>query len=128
MSKSTSNIVDFAHSSTVRAELTEMLRQGARELIHQAVQVELTEFLAAFNARRLDDGRQAVVRNGFHPEREIQTGIGPGASHERCPLFMPRVLNPLGYCSALLAGLTKPRQSDPSYGLIGFSTDPVLQA
>ena len=54
--------------------------------------------------------------------------LGVGNFHERCPLFMPRVLNPLGYCSALLAGLTKPRQSDPSYGLIGFSTDPVLQA
>jgi hypothetical protein len=27
--------------------------------------------------RRLPDGRQAVVRNGYHPERQVQTGIGP---------------------------------------------------
>ncbi len=31
---------------------------------------------ARFANLRLDDGRQAVVRNGFLPERRIQTGIG----------------------------------------------------
>jgi len=40
---------------------------------------------------------------------------------------MPRVLNPLGYRSALLAGY-KPATVDPSYGLTGFSTDRVWQA
>lgn len=77
MSKVTSNVVRFTQQTPVKDELTELLRQGARELIHQAVQAELSEFLAAFETRRLDDGRQAVVRNGYLPERQVQTGIGP---------------------------------------------------
>ena len=100
MSKSTSNIVDFAQSSTVRDELTEMLRQGARELIHQAVQAELNEFLAAFDARHLENGRQAVVRNGYHPEREIQTGIGPVTV--RVPKVRARDGQPVSFRSALV--------------------------
>lgn len=53
-----------------------LLREGARELIAQAVQAELSAFLDAYGDRRLDDGRRAVVRNGYLPERRVQTGIG----------------------------------------------------
>ena len=57
--------------------LTELLRIGARQLIEQAVESELTEFMEAYSGRLLEDGRTAVVRNGHHPSREVQTGIGP---------------------------------------------------
>lgn len=77
MSKNTSNVVKFADQFAVNDPLTELLRQGAQELIYQAVQAELSEFMSAFEQRRLADGRQAVVRNGYHPQRTIQTGIGP---------------------------------------------------
>jgi transposase-like protein len=33
--------------------------------------------MARFEGRYLEDGRASVVRNGYHPERPIQTGIGP---------------------------------------------------
>lgn len=56
--------------------LTELLRRGARDLIKQAVEAELQAFLQANEDRRLADGRQAVVRNGYQPERTVQTGIG----------------------------------------------------
>ncbi|ANB03909.1 IS256 family transposase [Ectothiorhodospira sp. BSL-9] len=56
--------------------LHELLRQGARDLIAQAVEAELATFLAQYAEQRLDDGRQAVVRNGYLPERTVQTGIG----------------------------------------------------
>ncbi len=46
-------------------------------MLNQAVVIELEERLAEHQARRLPDGRQAVVRNGYHPERQVQTGIGP---------------------------------------------------
>jgi transposase-like protein len=62
-----------------RAEdpLTEVLRQGARALLAQAVETEVAVFLAS-HADLVDDaGRRRLVRNGFLPEREIQTGIGP---------------------------------------------------
>lgn len=57
--------------------LTELLRDGARFLIGAAVRWEFEEFLEQFEDRHLRDGRVAVVRNGYLPEREVQTGIGP---------------------------------------------------
>jgi transposase-like protein len=56
--------------------LTELLRAGARELIAQAVEAELQGLLNQHAEYRLQDGRQAVVRNGYLPERTVQTGIG----------------------------------------------------
>jgi transposase-like protein len=53
-----------------------LLRTGARELIAQAVEAELAGFLDGFAEQRLQDGRRAVVRNGYLPERTVQTGIG----------------------------------------------------
>ena len=56
--------------------LTELLRSGARELIAKAVEAELQVLLEQYSHCCLPDGRQAVVRNGYLPERTIQTGIG----------------------------------------------------
>ena len=53
-----------------------MLRDGAQRLVAQAVEAEFEEFLARFADERAEDGRAAVVRNGFQPEREILTGLG----------------------------------------------------
>ena len=53
-----------------------LLREGARELLAKAVEVELAGFLDAVAGHRLDDGRRAVVRNGYLPQRTVQTGIG----------------------------------------------------
>jgi putative transposase len=55
--------------------LTDLLRDGARMLIAQAVEAELQAFMAQY-CSRLEDGRSAVVRNGYLPRRSIQTGIG----------------------------------------------------
>lgn len=74
---SKSNVVGFAGREENSDSLTELLRQGARQLIEQAVEAELCEFMASLEARRLSDGRAAIVRNGYQPAREIQTGIGP---------------------------------------------------
>ena len=71
------NIFEFKDLETITDILTEMLRTGSQQLIHQAVQIELEELLAA-NAHRLTPaGNAAVVRNGYQPQREILTGIGP---------------------------------------------------
>jgi putative transposase len=56
--------------------LTEVLRRGAKELIRKAVEAELSEMLSAYSEVRLLDGRPAVVRNGYLPARQLQTGIG----------------------------------------------------
>lgn len=57
--------------------LSTMLRDGAQRLVAQAVQAEFEEFLARLSGERLEGGRAAVVRNGFQPEREVLTGLGP---------------------------------------------------
>jgi putative transposase len=53
-----------------------LLRQGARDLIAKAVEAELAAFLEGYADHRLEDGRRAVVRNGYLPRRTVQTGVG----------------------------------------------------
>jgi transposase-like protein len=57
--------------------LTGLLRSGARELITQAVHAELTGFLTRYEDITDSLGRKQVVRNGYLPQREIMTGLGP---------------------------------------------------
>lgn len=71
-----SNIIEFKDPAASRDMLTELLRSGATRLIEAAVEQELEVFLGSYKDERLPDGRQRMVRNGYLPEREIQTGIG----------------------------------------------------
>lgn len=57
--------------------LTEIAREGARQMLAAALKAEAASFVAQFIDERLPDGRQRVVRHGTGPERTIQTGIGP---------------------------------------------------
>ena len=43
---------------------------------HRRLEAELQALLDQHAEHRLPDGRQAVVRNGYLPERTVQTGIG----------------------------------------------------
>jgi len=56
--------------------LTEVLRNGARELLQQAVEAEVAEFVRRHRELKDEHERQRVVRNGYRLERTIQTGIG----------------------------------------------------
>lgn len=71
-------VVAFRNPSNFQDDpLTEVLRTGARQLLSQAVEAEVASFLEAHGALVDDAGRRRVVRNGYLPERAIQTGIGP---------------------------------------------------
>jgi len=70
-------VVRFRKKDEVVDPLAELLRRGARELIGQAVSEEFEVFLQQHAGRRDAQGRQAVVRNGYLPEREVLSGIGP---------------------------------------------------
>jgi putative transposase len=63
-------------SPYVEDPLTEVLRQGAREMLAKAVGNEVTAFIEGHGEVRDERGRQMIVRNGHLPQREIQTGIG----------------------------------------------------
>jgi len=56
--------------------LTDLVRQGARQLIAQAVEAELNTFLAAHAGQTDPAGHKRLVRHGHLPERKVQTGIG----------------------------------------------------
>jgi len=65
--------------------LTDILRQGARRLLSAALEAEVEIFLQQFKDITDETGCQRVVRNGYLPEREIQTGIG------QVPVKAPRI-------------------------------------
>jgi transposase-like protein len=74
MSKDTT-VLQFGRES-FSDPLTELLREGARELLMNAVYAELESFLREHSSRLLPDGRAAIVRNGYLPRRTVQTGVG----------------------------------------------------
>jgi transposase-like protein len=65
--------------------LEEMIRNGARQIISQALEAEITELLGQYSNVLTLDGKPAVVRNGYLPERPILTAVGP------VPVKVPRV-------------------------------------
>ncbi|MCP3469205.1 IS256 family transposase (plasmid) [Bradyrhizobium sp. CCGUVB1N3] len=73
----TSNIVALRQPDDIDDPLTNILRAGARQLLAQAVEVEVETFLATVKDLKLADGRARVVRHGYGPARTIATGIGP---------------------------------------------------
>ncbi len=56
--------------------LTDILRAGARQLLTQAVEAEIEGHIAAHADLTDASGRRRIVRHGYLPAREIQTGIG----------------------------------------------------
>lgn len=73
----TTSVVRLRQPGEIDDPLTEVLRAGARQLLAQAIEAEVTAFLAGLKDEKLPDGRDRVVRHGHGPERLIQTGIGP---------------------------------------------------
>ncbi len=65
--------------------VTELLRQGARRLLKAALEAEIEAFLEQYRDVTDNKGRRRLVRNGYLPEREIQTGIG------QVPVKVPRI-------------------------------------
>ena len=74
---SKSNVIGPEGRETIEDPVSELLRVGAQQLIQRAVEVELVELLSQHGDRRTETGKAGVVRNGYLPERELQTGLGP---------------------------------------------------
>ncbi len=64
-------------SARPSSPLDEIVREGARQLLHRALELEVAEVLAQFGDLRDDAGRHRLVRNGHLPERTVLTGAGP---------------------------------------------------
>lgn len=71
------NLIDLKKPEPfVDDPITDILRQGARRLISAALEAEIETFLKQYKEITDDKGGQRIVRNGYLPKREIQTGIG----------------------------------------------------
>ena len=80
------NVIDFKNPAPfIDDPMTQLLRQGARQLLTAALEAEIDVFVNQYKDIQDNQGLQRVVRNGYLPEREIQTGIG------QVPVRAPRV-------------------------------------
>jgi putative transposase len=61
---------------TSKDVLTEILHEGAQQMLAQAIQQEVAAWIAERTGLRDAEGRHQVVRNGYLPERTITTGVG----------------------------------------------------
>ncbi len=72
--------------------LNGLLKAWAQKRLMNAVEAELAELLEQFRSERVD-GKQTIVRNGYLPERSIQTGLGDIQSkYRRCVTVQARAL------------------------------------
>src|SRR5829696_10264685 len=58
------------------ALIDEIVREGARRMLAEALQAEVDAYIAAFHDERDEAGRRLVVRNGTHRPREVLTSAG----------------------------------------------------
>ncbi len=56
--------------------IDEIVREGARRMLAEALAAEVDAYIAQFAAERGGDGRRLVVRNGCHQSREVLTSAG----------------------------------------------------
>jgi len=84
--------------------ISEVLRHGARRLLTAALEAEVESFLNQYKQMQDKNGHQRVVRNGYLPEREIQTGIGQVSV--KAPRVRDRKTDPqigrIRFCSSIL--------------------------
>ena len=72
------NVIELKKpESFVEDPITEILRNGARKLLTEALEAEVESFLCQYKNLKDAKGHQRITGNGHLPEREIQTGIGP---------------------------------------------------
>jgi transposase-like protein len=65
--------VELGESSSL---IDDIVREGARRMLAEALQAEVDAYIAQFSAERDERGRRLVVRNGSHQPREVLTSAG----------------------------------------------------
>ncbi|GDY33465.1 hypothetical protein GTS_50980 [Gandjariella thermophila] len=56
--------------------IDQIVREGARRMLAEALRAEVDAYLAAFADERDEHGHRLVVRNGYHQPREVLTSAG----------------------------------------------------
>jgi transposase-like protein len=75
MAHSTNATIEFPALGS-RDVLTEILRVGAQQMLAQAIEAEVAEWIERHACVTDAKGHRQVVRNGYHNPRKITTGLG----------------------------------------------------
>ncbi len=62
---------------SIRSALEEILRDGARKMLQEAIENEVLEYIQQAGELRNEMSKQPAIRNGHLPARDILTGVGP---------------------------------------------------
>ena len=124
------NVLPLSSLPEVNDMLTETIRQGAQRILSVAIEAEVQRFIDEHVNITDAEGRRLVVRNGYLPERPLQTGVGD------VPVKVPRVRNnsdkDIHFCSSLLPPYLKRTKSVeelvPWLYLKGISTNDMSSA
>ena len=116
--------------SEVGIPLEELIRQGARQIIQQAIEVEIEVLTSSYAHVTTTGGQRVVVRNGYQPARNIVTAVGP--VEVRVPKVRDRSKSGIKFNSALVPPYVRktPRVSAalPWLYLKGISTGDMSEA
>jgi len=109
---------------SARSALDEVLRDGARKMLHEAIENEVLEYIQQVSGLKNEMNKRLVTRNGHLPPRSILTGMGP------IPVQQPRVRDRReghAFSSAILPKYKRRTQSldalIPELYLRGISTN-----
>ena len=67
---------DGGKDDAARSLIDEIVREGARRMLAEALRAEVDAYIAAFAGQRGEDDRRLVVRNGYHEPRQVLTSAG----------------------------------------------------
>lgn len=62
---------------SARSILEDVLRDGARRLLQEAIEYEVLEYVQKFKEEKDEMNKRLVTKNGHLPARDILTGLGP---------------------------------------------------
>jgi len=124
------NVISLEDRESNSDPLTELLQSGAKQLVLTAVEAEFQSFMEIYSGNQTESGHAAVVRNGYQPAREIQTGIGPVTV--QIPKVRSRTGEPVTFRSALVPPYIRKTKSleaaIPWLYLKGVSTGEMSEA
>lgn len=99
---SKNKIISFEKPAEFADPIHELIRSGAKQLIQSAVEAELQALLDRYQDVSTESGQAAVVRNGYLPERKLQTGIDP------VPVKIPKIRSRTGEAITFRSALVPP--------------------
>lgn len=91
MDNNTSRLKLSPEESIVKKPLDDIAREGAREMLQKALEIEVDLFLGQYQYILDDNGNRQVVRNGHNRSRRIITGAGQ--LEVRTPRIDDRILD-----------------------------------